>query len=288
MDPVNDIPRRRVAVNDIELSLIDAGDGPAVLLLHGWPDSAQLWRYQIPALTAAGLRVIAPDLRGFGDSDKPEAVAAYRVRESVRDTVALLDTLQIDRASIVGHDWGSPVAWLLATFLAERVDRLAVLSVGHPDVFGASDDGNPPLEHLRRQWYSLLFQFEDVAERWLSDDDWRRFRAFVAPARDVDRYVADLSRPGALTASLNWYRANNPARRLLGRASGALPPVPSHVPVLGLWSDGDAYLIEAQMRDSGRYVAGPWRYQCVTGAGHWLQLDQPDVVNDLLVSHLTT
>jgi len=288
MDPVEDVPRRRVTVNDIKLSLIDAGEGPAVLLLHGWPDSALLWRYQIPALTAAGLRVIAPDLRGFGESDKPEAVAAYRVRESVRDMVALLDALGVDRASIVGHDWGAPIAWLLATFLAERVERLAVLSVGHPDVFGASEDGTPPLEHLRRQWYSLLFQFEDVAERWLSDDDWRRFRAFVAPARDVDRYVADLSRPGALTASLNWYRANSPARRLLGRASGTLPPVSSHIPVLGLWSDGDAYLIEAQMRESGRYVTGPWWYERLAGASHWPQLDRPDVINELLVEHLTT
>jgi pimeloyl-ACP methyl ester carboxylesterase len=279
-------PRRRVAVNEIELSFIDTGEGPAVLLLHGWPDSALLWRFQIPALTAAGLRVIAPDLRGFGESSKPEDVAAYRVRESMRDMAALLDVLELDRVSLVGHDWGAPVAWLLATFLAERVERLAVLSVGHPDVFGASDDGNPPLEHLRRQWYSLLFQFEGVAEQWLSDDDWRRFRALVAPARDVDRYIADLSRPGALTASLKWYRANSSARRLLGRASGALPPVPAHVAVLGLWSDGDPYLIEDQMRGSGRCVTGTWRYECVADAGHWLQLDRPEVVNELLVGHL--
>jgi pimeloyl-ACP methyl ester carboxylesterase len=287
MASVGDFARRRVAVDDVELSVIDEGGGPAVLLLHGWPDSAWLWRFQIPVLTAAGLRVVAPDLRGFGDSDKPSTVAAYRVRESVRDMVALLDALQIDRVSIVGHDWGAPIAWLLATFVAERVERIAVLSVGHPDAFGAAEDGHLPLEHLRRQWYTLLFQFEGVAEQWLSEDDWHRFRAFVAPARDVDRYIADLSRPGALTASLSWYRANSPPQRLLGRASGALPKVPAHIAVLGLWSDGDAYLVEEQVRNSGRHVAGAWRYERITDASHWLQLDQPDAVNELLVAHLT-
>lgn len=286
MGPVDDVPRRRVAVNDIELSVIDEGDGPAVLLLHGWPDSARLWRYQIPVLVAAGRRVVVPDLRGFGESDRPSTVAAYRVRESVRDMATLLAELHIDRVSIVGHDWGAAIAWLLATFLADRVERLAVLSVGHPDAFGAAEDGHVPLEHLRRQWYSLLFQFEGIAEQWLADDDWHRFREFVAPARDVDRYIADLSRPGALTASLNWYRANSSPQRLLGRASGALPKVPEHITVLGLWSDGDPYLVEGQMRNSGRFAAGSWRYERVSGAGHWPQLDQPDAVSELLLAHL--
>jgi pimeloyl-ACP methyl ester carboxylesterase len=284
----DDFARRRVAGNGIELAVVDEGSGPAVLLLHGWPDSADLWRLQIPALVAGGFRVIAPDMRGFGASDKPSDVRAYRVIESVRDMVALLQALRIDRVDVVGHDWGSPVAWVFATFHAHMTRRLAALSTGHPSAFGATgDDGLPPLEHLQRQWYALLFQFEGVAEQWLSDEDWRRFRAFVGPARDMERYILDLSRPGALQASLNWYRANSPLRALTG-GTRPLPLVPEHVNVLGLWADGDRYLIEAQMRESYRHVGGGWRYERVTAAGHWMQLDQPDEVTRLLIEHFAT
>jgi len=278
--------RQRIARDGVELAVVDEGDGPVVLLLHGWPDSADLWRLQIPPLVDAGFRVVAPDLRGFGASDRPVDVSAYRIGESLRDMVAVLQALEIDRVDLVGHDWGAPVAWLFATFQPRMTRRLAVLSVGHPSVFGGPrDDGGPPLDHLRRQWYSLMFQFEGVAEQWLSGDDWRRFRAFAAPARDIDRYIADLSRPGALRASLNWYRANSPLRALTGDTR-PLPPVPAHVDVLGLWSDGDNYLVESQMRDSHVHVAGEWRYERVAGAGHWMQLDQPDVVTRLLLEHL--
>jgi pimeloyl-ACP methyl ester carboxylesterase len=278
--------RQRITGHGLDLAVVDEGTGPAVLLLHGWPDSADLWRMQVPALVEAGFRVVAPDLRGFGASDRPAEVAAYRLGESIRDVVAVLRALEIERVDVVGHDWGAPVAWLFATFQPQLTRHLVALSVGHPAAFGAAgDDGVPPLEHLQRQWYALLFQFEGVAERWLSGDDWRRFRAFAAPARDIERYIADLSRPGALRAGLNWYRANSPLRAMTGDAR-ALPPVPQHIPVLGLWSDGDNFLGEQQMCDSGQHVAGSWRYERVTGAGHWMQLDRPDVVTRLLLEHL--
>lgn len=274
-------------VNDVELAVVDEGVGPAVLLLHGWPDSADLWRLQMGALAAAGRRVIAPDLRGFGVSDRPTDVAAYRVRESVADMAALLRASGIERVDVIGHDWGAAVAWVFATMHADMTRSLAVLSVGHPSAFGAPDaDGDPPLAHLQRQWYALLFQFADVAEQWLSADDWRHFRALVDPAPDVDRYIADLSRRGALTASLNWYRANSPLRAMTGSAR-QLPKLSPDIGVLGLWGEHDQFLVEEQMRRSQRHVAGPWRYRRIADAGHWLQLDQPIVVSELLVEHLT-
>jgi pimeloyl-ACP methyl ester carboxylesterase len=280
------LTRRRITVNGVELAVVDEGSGPAVLLLHGWPDSADLWRRQIPELVAAGYRVIAPDLRGFGASDKPSGVAAYRVRESVADMAALLRAAGIDRADVIAHDWGAAVAWLFATRHADATRRLVALSVGHPSTFGAPDaDGRPPLAHLRRQWYALLFQFADVAEQWLSADDWRCFRALVGSAEDTDRYIADLSRPGALTAGLNWYRANSPLRAMLAN-SRSLPPVAAHVGVLGVWSDGDQFLMEQQMTDSAAHVAGQWRYERVSGAGHWMQLDEPHTVTRLVLDHL--
>ena len=101
------------------------------MLLDGFPDYSHLWRHQLPALVAAGPRVIAPDLRGFGDSDKPERVEDYALSRSLRDVVAVLDALEIERAHVVGHDWGAGVAWLVAAFAPKRVERLVAMSVGH-------------------------------------------------------------------------------------------------------------------------------------------------------------
>jgi pimeloyl-ACP methyl ester carboxylesterase len=270
---------KRIEGDGVTLAVVDEGEGAPVLLLHGFPDSSQLWRHQIPALRAAGMRAIAPDLRGFGESDRPEAVGDYAMRHSIADVVAVLDALAVERAHVVGHDWGAGLAWALAAYVPARVERLVVMSVGHPNMLR-----RPSLEQRRRGWYQLLFQFEDVAEALIERDDWRLFREMLGPARDVDRYVADLSRPGALTAALNWYRANASPRQELERTS-PFPVVAA--PTMGIWSSDDAYLTEDGMVGSAAHVSGPWRYERVDGAGHWLQLDAPERVNELLLDFLT-
>jgi pimeloyl-ACP methyl ester carboxylesterase len=268
---------RRIAGSGVELAVRDEGEGPAVLLLHGFPDSSYLWRHQIEALVGAGFRAIAPDLRGFGESERPAAVEAYALRHLLADVSALLDALGLERAHVVGHDWGAGVAWIYAAVHPERVERLAVLSVGHPNA-----GREPSIEQREKAWYQLLFQFEGVAEELLRRDDWRLLRQFLRGAGDVDRYVVDLARPGALTAALNWYRANIPPGWELEPRD--LPPVAA--PTLGLWSDGDAYLTEEPMRRSGEHVTGGWRYERIDGASHWLQLDRPERVNELLLEFL--
>jgi pimeloyl-ACP methyl ester carboxylesterase len=267
---------RRILGSGVELAVRDEGAGPPVLLLHGFPDSSALWRHQIAALTDAGFRAVAPDLRGFGESEKPAEVGAYRVGRSVADMVALLDALEMSRVRVVGHDWGASVAWALASFVPERVERLVVMSVGHPRT-------PRPIEQRRLAWYVLLFQFEGVAEELLSRDGWRLAREWAASHPDLDARIAALSEPGALTAALGWYRANlHPAREL--DPPRDVPPV--QAPTLGLWSDGDEFLVEAPMRRSGEHVAGPWRYERIRGASHWMQLDAADRVNQLLLEFL--
>jgi pimeloyl-ACP methyl ester carboxylesterase len=249
-----------------------------VLLLHGFPDSSFLWRHQFPALVDAGLRVVAPDLRGFGESDKPEAVEEYELRRSVADIVAVLDGLEIERAHVVGHDWGAVVAWLLAALKPDRVERLVAMSVGHPNALRRRS-----IEQQEKSWYMLLFQFAGVAEELLMRDDWKLLREWLRNDGDIDRYVADLSRPGALTAALNWYRANAHPRLALERR----PPVPAvAAPTLGLWSTGDNYLVEERMLRSAEHVTGPWRYERIDGANHWMQLDAAERINELLVEFL--
>lgn len=278
LSAVQELPAgRRLEVNGIGLNVLDQGEGPAVVLLHGFPDSMHLWRHQIPALTAAGLRVIAPDLRGFGESDAPEEVEAYALATVLADVVALLDALGVDRARVVGHDWGAAVAWGMATLQAARVERLVAMSVGHPANFLSTP------EQRRLSWYMLLFQFPET-EELLTRDDWRLFREAFEEGGDMDRYLEDLARPGRLTAALNWYRANISAESFAGSGLFSLPAV--EAPTMGIWSSGDSALTEEQMERSGEHVSGPWRYERIDDASHWMSVDAPDRVSELLVDFL--
>lgn len=265
--------RRKLRVDGLEMAVQVEGSGPPVLLLHGFPDRADLWRHQIEDLKA-DFTVIAPDLRGFGDTDRPDGVEPYKVSAVVKDLLGLLDALAVDRTHVVGHDWGAGVAWAFSLFAAERLDRLVVLSVGHGGV--AYD-----LPQREKSWYMLLFQFEE-AEALIRREDWALLRDWAGTHPELDRVIADLERPGALTAALNWYRANLHPRREL-RPARPYPPVTA--PTLGIWSSGDAYLNEAQMTGSAAFV-DDWRYERIEGAGHWMQLDAPDAVSALIRSHL--
>jgi pimeloyl-ACP methyl ester carboxylesterase len=267
----------RVTSNGVELNVKVQGDGDPVLLLHGWPDDADLWRHQVPALTGAGFRVIAPDLRGFGRSARPADKDAYQLVNSVADVAAVLDAAGAKEAHVVGHDWGAAVAWLTAMYLPDRVRTLTVLSVPHLAA--------PATVRQREMaWYQLFFQFEEVAEATLRYDDWTALRELAPGYQDLDRAIASLSRPGALTASLNWYRAN-----LAPRMPGPPPELPPvKAPTLGVWSDGDRYLDGARMRASGDLVRGPWRYEEIKGATHWIPLDATEELNALLLDWLST
>jgi pimeloyl-ACP methyl ester carboxylesterase len=268
-----------IDANGLRFHVQDECDGPPVVLLHGFPDTSQLWRHQIRKLTEAGYRTIAPDLRGRGGTERPPRVEDYALRAIARDVTAIMDVLGLERAHVVGHDWGAAVAWLVAALEPSRVDRLVAISVGFP---GAA--GPPDLEALQKGWYRILFQLEGVAEDLLRQDNWHLMRTLLGAHPDVDQALRDLSEPGALTSGLNWYRANLPLRRLVGGGGTSLPPV--RAPTLGIWSSGDDYLTEQAMTASGNYVTGGWRYERVERAGHWVPLDQPDRLNALLLEFL--
>jgi pimeloyl-ACP methyl ester carboxylesterase len=260
----------------------DVGDGPAVLMLHGFPDSRFLWRYQLPALATAGFRVIAPDLRGFGDAPRPTAVRSYRRPFLVADVLGMLDALGIQRTHLVGHDWGAALSWRLAGSYPERFDRVVVLSVGAP--------GNPgwnTVAQREKSWYFDFFLKTGIAEAALIADSWKLFREWSRGQGDQERYLRDLARPEALTAALNWYRA---AFTQPPPDEAPLPRLPAwdriRTPVLGVWSDEDPFLLEPQMTLSAGVVEAPWRYERISGAGHWMMLDQSEELNRLLIDFL--
>ncbi|MFI0424809.1 alpha/beta fold hydrolase [Spongiactinospora sp. 9N601] len=272
--------KNHLTVNGVDLAYLDEGKGDPVILLHGFPDSSHLWRHQIPALVGRGFRVIVPDLRGFGDSGKPQEAEAYTMQTIVNDVVALSLRLGIQRAHVVGHDWGAAIAWMYAFLTPRRVDHLVTLSVGHPGVFASQS-----IEQRAASWYMLFYQFPGVSEELLRRNGWRLFKEIIGREGDHDRYIRDLARPGALTAALNWYRANrSPAAELAGPR--AFPPV--YAPTLGIWSSQDRSLLEEGMAGSGKFVKGPWHYERIDGVGHYIPIEAPDQLNKLLLGFLGT
>ncbi|WP_347309873.1 alpha/beta fold hydrolase [Defluviimonas sp. SAOS-178_SWC] len=264
-------------MNGIQLNLVDSGgDGPAVMFLHGFPDGWELWRHQMQALVSAGYRVIAYDQRGFGDSDKPQEVDAYLMQTLVADAVGVMEHAGVRKAHVICHDWGANVGWALASAHPDRVDRLVPISSGHPK-FNRTIEGN------EKSWYVFFFQFAGVAEEAMAANNFSLFRQLVRNHPESKHWIADLARPGALTAAMNWYRANySPLNGFklpmeVGRVKG---------PVLGIFGKNDVLLQEIRMLGSDKWVEGEWRYERVEEAGHWVPLDQPDHVNWLILDFL--
>jgi pimeloyl-ACP methyl ester carboxylesterase len=268
------LKRQTIEINGIKLNVIIEGNGPEVILLHGFPDSAYLWRNQIPELVKAGYRVIAPDLRGCGDSDAPEGKTNYTIDTLIKDVTGLMDHLGIKCAPVVGHDWGAILGWFLAIEHPDRVDRYVALSVGHPTAYKKGG-----IEQKLRSWYAAAFQFPAIPEILTRSFNWLLMRVLTQNHPEMVHWIEDKSRPGRLTAGMNWYRANF-TRMLFGNAGHV------EVPVFGIWSTGDIYLTERQMKMSTLYVDAPWRYERIENSSHWIPLDAPERLNKLLIEYL--
>lgn len=274
----------RIKANGLTHYVRDTGqeNAPAAILLHGFPDSSAIWDKVTPALTSAGYRIIAPDLRGFGETDMGAHVDDYDIRTGAApDILALLDALNISRAHIVGHDFGAPVAWLLAAQHPDRFISLAALSVGHMRAYMTAG-----AEQKKRSLYILFHQFRGLCEATYRMNDWALLRRHWSAHGDIEEAIRLLSRPERLTAGLSWYRANANFKRIL------FPPKPGafgeetvRIPTLGLWSDGEAYLTEEQMTASAEYVEAPWRYERIKNASHWIPYDAPAELARLLTEH---
>ena len=266
---------RQISANGAVFPVAVTGEGPAVLLLHGFPDDRFMWRYQVAALADAGYRVIAPDLRGYGDAPRPQDPKEYGIGIAEKDVIGILDALGVQQAQLVAHDWGAAVGWRLAADYPTRITRYVAMSVGAP---GA----RTTIEQREKSWYMLFFRQTGTAEQQLMANNWELFREWARNPVDIDRWLSNLSRPGALTAALNWYRATGGAPAV--PASG--PPPQVQCPVLGLWSDGDRYLTEYPMRSSGERIKGPFEYARIAGASHWMMVDKPAEINAKLLGFL--
>ncbi len=259
-----------------------------VVLLHGWPDSSAIWEQQLATLADAGYRVLAPDLRGFGRSSRPRGRSSYAIPLLVDDVLAVMDDAGVARAAVVGHDWGSILAWEVALRAPERVSALTAISVGHPSAFTAGG-----LAQLRKSWYMAAFMVPGLAERMIPALGWRFLRAAwrgrsPEQAPGLARQIADLSRPGAITSGVSWYRANVPGMLRGALARRQPPPRLVLAPTMGVWSSEDPSLTRAQMVASEPFAAGGWRYEEIEGVDHWVPVNGGDRLDALLLDFLAT
>ncbi len=289
-------------VGDVRLHYVEQGDGEQlVILLHGFPECWYSWRHQLTAL-GERFRVVAPDMRGYNLSDKPPRVADYRMTALVQDVLSLIRHCGARQAVIVGHDWGAAVAWELARRHPEYVSKLAALQV--PPL--AAWSNNLTLKQLLRSWYMFFFQLPRVPEWWIGAQDFAGVeRMFKRTARrgtftetDIATLKSALRQPGALTASINYYRAN--LRSLITRRKGgdeyaignmdAIGDVNARdvvrVPTLFIYGERDFAIVPETVRGVSRYVDAPYREVRLANSGHWVQQESPSEVNAALLSFL--
>jgi len=272
-------------VNDVLLHYVEAGeaDAPLVILLHGFPDFWWGWRRQIGALADAGLRVVAPDQRGYNLSGKPLGFRAYDLDILASDVLAFADALGASQVRLVGHDFGGLVAWWAATLHPDRVECLAVINAPHPDVVGSYMLRHPT--QMMRSLYAGFFQLPFMPETVLSAGNYAVMRQALTGSSekdvfsdgDLERYRRAWAEPGALTAMLNWYRA------LPLRQSPRDPRV--HVPTLVVWGLRDRFL-EKGLADESLALCDQGRFIGFDRASHWVHLEEAPAVNAALVAFL--
>ena len=306
------VTHRFVDTNGIRLHCAVDGDGPLVVFLHGFPDCWYSWRHQLAAL-APHFRVVAPDLRGYNESDKPEGVDAYAMPVLIDDVAGLIRACGEREAIIVGHDWGGAIAWAFAMERPEMTRRLVVLNSPHPAIFQQHLTSNS--RQMLKSWYILFFQLPWLPETLLGANHaaaiGNAFRSSAvnrtAFSDDDIRILRDAAaKPGALHSALNYYRAavrapdvvdNLPdwlRRFWLGeRAAPTTPPrrtlanwpkIPC--PTLLIWGEQDIALRKEVTYGMEPLFTGPFRIQYVADSGHWVHQEQAVAVNQYLLEFL--
>ena len=268
-----------------------AGNDQLVILLHGFPEFWYSWRHQLPVL-GDRYHVVAPDMRGYNLSEKPPRVEDYRIEFLVADVLGLIKHFGKSQAAIVAHDWGAGVAWAVAQRHPEVVSKLAALQVPMPAAWRA----NFSFRQLRHSWYMFFFQLPSLPEWWARANDFARMdemyrattvRSGVFSDEDLEAYKKALRQPGALTAAINYYRAN--AFRSLVRGGGETPNHSDsriRVPTLFIYGEHDMAIVPSTVRELGRFIDAPYRELRIPDSGHWVQNEAVDEVNTALLEFL--
>ncbi|XOV88136.1 MAG: alpha/beta fold hydrolase [Pseudomonadota bacterium] len=310
------VTERRIATNGIQLNIAEAGEGPLVLMLHGFPESWYSWRHQFAPLAAAGFHAVAPDMRGYGKSDRPNDISAYNQVEIVNDIIGLIPALGYSTAVVIGHDWGAPTAWSCALHHPDKVTAVGALSVPF------SPRGNqPPLDMMKeifkgQFFYQLYFQEPGVAEAELESDVRQSLRKFYYMASgeadvssfmqkgpdsdllsgipdpgklgswcseaDLDFYAAEFERSG-FRGPLNYYRNHNLTWQL---TEGAPTTIKQPAMFAAGKRDGVILMAAEALKALPDRVPNLLINELIPGIGHWTQQEAPEAVNKLMLEFL--
>lgn len=270
----------------VGLHLLRTGEGPPVVLLHGFPENGSAWRHQVTPLANAGFEVLVPDLRGYRFSDRAPGREAYRLSVLAEDVAAIARSTDHAKITLVGHDWGGIIAWEFAGRYPDLLDRLVILNAPHLGLYRRKIWRS---SQLVKSWYVMLFQLPAVPERLLAAGDFRVLREMFrrTPAHrkafteaDIEAYVAGFRSPGALTAALNFYRAN-----LFSGGSSVGRQSVTQAETLIIWGERDPAL-SVKLLDGIDRVAPQARIHRLPRVGHWVQNEAPDEVNEVLLRFL--
>lgn len=281
---------RFIETNGVTLAATDEGSGEAVVFLHGFPELAYSWRYQIPALARAGYRAIAPDQRGYGASSKPTETAQYSLPHLVDDVIGVLDSLDIESATIVGHDWGSIIAWTAAITFPERVSRVASLNVPYRGACVGFPTTDVIREHLSDRFgYVLMFQDEGVVETMFEADPEAWLSGVYPPIAATKDFLsiedfavfAKAFSSGGIAGPVNWYRNIDANAEHYSQYLNA----PITQPTLMIVADRDPVLPMSLSSGVDRWVANLTTVT-IENSGHWTQQEQPEAVTAALLAWL--
>jgi pimeloyl-ACP methyl ester carboxylesterase len=267
--------------NGLKLHYVTQGEGPLMLMLHGFPEFWYSWRHQIPEF-AKDYKVVALDLRGYNDSDKPKAQSAYTMSEFIQDVEGVIKGLGYDKCILVGHDWGGAIAWNFAYARPEMVERLIVLNIPHPAKVA---EGFRTPQQLLKSSYMFLFQLPVLPEMLIQAGDYlaieNAFKGMAAnksafTPEDIDAYKDAAAKRGVLTAALNYYRNSIQQFTLFNKNWGVL-----NVPTLMIWGEKDAALGRELSYGTATYV-NPFQIRYIPDASHWIQQEKPELVNQYM------
>lgn len=252
--------------------------GRPVMFLHGFPEAATMWEFALGVLGNADCRAVAPDQRGYSPDARPPDVLDYTLDDLVGDVLAIAAALGWDRFDLVGHDWGAAVAWATAAAHPDRIRTLTAVSVPHPTAFAQAIRTDE--DQMARSAYVQVFRQKGAAERKLLSDDGDPLRGLFerrVPKDRVEDYVARLREPGALTAALNWYRANKLSTMEVDTVE---------VPTLYVWGTEDVAVGSAAALATAKYVTGPYQFEMLDEISHWVPEEAAARFLPLLVRHL--
>jgi len=241
-----------------------------------------MWAGLMERLADEGYRCFAPDQRGYSPGARPGGVEDYEYRKLVSDIMALADALGYASFHLIGHDWGSAIGWAMLLLHPDRVCSWAAMSVPHMDAFASAIADDP--DQRKRSQYMAFFMLPEKPERSLAADDFAVLRSLWSsiPKEQVEEYLSVFSQPGALTAALNWYRAN---AVLLERRREGPKFGPVHHPTLLIWGNQDIAIGRVAIEQTAQYMKGPYRL-VELNAGHWLAQEEPEHVHDEILTHL--